>query len=82
MGFCQHSGFIPQFACFAQSFRILPVETPLDLTNATGFTRHPILFQVGDSPLSRAASLGYTTTVELLSGHGADVEVINCCCFS
>ena len=31
-------------------------------------------FQVGDSPLSRAASLGYTTTVELLFGHGADVD--------
>ena len=32
------------------------------------------VFQVGDGCLSRAASLGYTTTVELLLGHGADVE--------
>ena len=31
-------------------------------------------FQVGDSPLSKAAFLGYTTTVELLFGHGADVD--------
>ena len=37
-------GFIPQFACFAQSFRIVLVETPLDCTNVTDFTHYANLF--------------------------------------